>query len=375
MKYKFFFLLLWIIGASTALLAEANYVRGVALKGDKLKITFKFPLKKVKHFMIAKRGFTKHIYDVQGGVLPPRQKLPFKHKNVKSFRIGQYTKQTLRIVIETTKGEGAKYSIRSKVLTIPLPTGKRLYSKRKRVDRGGLAHKDKKIYYKKRKKSKNRQKSVVIDAGHGGRDNGASSSGVYEKKLTLTMAYKVKKRLEKMGYKVYMTRKKDRYISLLKRTQYANKRDANIFVSIHANAAPHNKENKFHGLETFYLSSSNTHVRNKKIIHKKKTVYTYRNDLYHKLLGSKKRAYSKYLAKKIEKQISRNIRRSYGPVVSKIKCSDFWVLTGTKMPSILVETGYVTHKKDRKRLTNNHYQNLVAKGIAEGINSYFYGRR
>ena len=318
--------------------------------------------------MIAKKGFTKHIYDVQGGVLPPRQRLPFKHKNVKSFRIGQYNKQTLRIVIETTKVGGAKYSINSKVLTIPMPTGKRLRSnsKKKRV---GVSSRGKKVSHKKR------QKSVVIDAGHGGRDNGASSSGVYEKKLTLKMAYKVKKRLEKMGYKVYMTRKTDRYISLLKRTKYANARGANIFISIHANAAPKHKEHKFHGLETFYPSSANVHVSKKKITHKGKTVYTKRHHLYHKLTSSKKRAYSKYLAKKIEKQISRNILRSYGPVVSKVKCSDFWVLTGTKMPSILIETGYVTHKRDRKRLQNSRYQNLIAKGIAEGINSYFYEKK
>ena len=368
MKYRFFFLLLlWIAGTSTSLFAEANYVRGTELKRDKLKITFKFPIKKVKHFMIAKNGFTKHIYDIQGGVLPPRQRLPFKHKNVKSFRIGQYNKQTLRIVIETTKVGGAKYSINSKVLTIPMPTGKQLHSNSKK--KIGVSSRGKKASHKKR------QKIVVIDAGHGGRDNGASSSGVYEKKLTLKMAYKVKKQLEKMGYKVYMTRKTDRYISLLKRTQYANARDANIFVSIHANASPKHKEHRLHGLEVYYLSSSNTHIKKNKITHKGKIIYTKRHYLYSEITSLKKRAYSKYLAKKVEKQISRNIRRSYGPVVSKIKCSDFWVLTGSKMPSILVETGYVTHSKDRKRLQNNHYQNLIAKGIAEGINSYFYGKK
>ena len=353
--------------SSTLVFAEANYLRGAELKENKLEITFKFPIKRVKHFLIAKKGYTKHIYDIQGGVLPPNQNLPFKHKNVKSFRIGQYNKETLRIVIETTKVGGAKYFIKSKVLTIPMPIGKRLHSNsKKRVEVFSRA---------KKSFSKKRQKSVVIDAGHGGRDNGASSSGVYEKKLTLKMAYKVKKRLEKMGYQVYMTRKKDRYISLLKRTQYANARGANIFVSIHVNAASVNRRHRFHGLETFYPSSANVHVSKKKIIHKGKIVCTVHQNLYHQITSSKKRAYSKYLAKKIEKQIGRNIRRNYGPVVSKIKCSDFWVLTGTKMPSILIETGYVTDKKDRKRLQNNHYQNLVAKGIAEGINSYFYGKK
>ncbi len=369
MKYRFFFLLfLWILGANTALFADANYVRGTELKGDKLKITFKFPIKKVKHFMIAKNGFTKHIYDVQGGVLPPKQRLPFEHKNVKSFRIGQYNKETLRIVIETTKVVDAKYSINSKVLTIPMPTGKRLHSnsKKKRV---GVSRRVKRDAHKKR------QKIVVIDAGHGGRDNGASSSGVYEKNLTLKMAYKVKKRLDKMGYKVYMTRKTDRYISLLKRTKYANARGANIFVSIHVNAGATNRTHRFHGLETFCPSYANVHVSKEKVVHKGKVVCTSRQNLYRQITSSKKRSYSRYLATRVGKKIGKNIRKGYGAVVSKVKASDFWVLTGTKMPSILVETGFVTDSVDRKRLQSNHYQNLIAKGIAEGINSYFHGNR
>jgi len=360
LKYRFFFLLLWVIISSTPIFAEANYLRGAKLKENKrLEITFKFPIKRVKHFLIAKKGYTKHIYDIQGGVLPPNTNLPFKHKNVKSFRIGQYNKTTLRIVIETNKGQGSKHFISSRVLTITLPIGKKILSASKK-------NKKKRKY-----RSKKSQKVVVIDAGHGGRDNGASDAGVYEKKLTLKMAYKVKKRLGKMGYKVYMTRKRDRYISLLERTKYANARDTDIFVSIHVNASPDSKKHKLNGIEIYSLSSLNSHKGKNKIIYKGKTVYT--NHLYRQMISSKKRSYSRYLAKKVEKQISRNIRRSYGPVVSKLKYSDFWVLTGTKIPSILMETGYVTHKKDRKRLTNNHYQNLIAKGISEGINGYFYG--
>ena len=319
--------------------------------------------------MIAKNGFTKHIYDIEGGVLPPKENLPFEHKNVKSFRIGQYNKKTLRIVIETTKVMSGKYyTINSKVLTIPMPTGKSLSSTTKK--RRELSRR-----IKSKDASKSRQKSVVIDAGHGGRDNGASSSGVYEKNITLKIAYKVKKELKKMGYKVYMTRKKDRYVSLLKRTQYANARGANIFVSIHVNAASKHRTHRFHGLETFCPSSANVHVSRERVVHKGKIVCTAHQNLYRQITSSKKRAYSKYLAKKVGKKIGRNIRRGYGRVVSKVKSSDFWVLTGTKMPSILVETGFVTDSVDRKRLQSNHYQNLIAKGIAEGINSYFYGNR
>jgi len=349
-----------MIGTTTSIFAKANYIRGTELKGDKLKITFKFPVKKVKHFMIAKKGFTKHIYDIEGGVLPPNHTLPFKHKNVKSFRIGQYNKHTLRIVIETTKGQGAKHYINSKVLIIPMPTGNR------------LSHNS---HHKRLKKKKNKNKAkklVILDAGHGGKDNGASDGGVHEKKITLQISYRVKKLLEKMGYKVYMTRTNDRYISLLERTKYANSKNANIFVSIHVNASPKYKKNRLTGIETYYLSSINSHIKKNNITYKGKVIYT--NSLFHQMTSLKKRSYSKYLAKKVEKQISKNIRKKYGSVVSRLKCADYWVLTGTKIPSILVEAGYVTHKKDRKRLLNSKYQNLIAKGIADGINSYFYGK-
>ncbi len=126
--------------------------------------------------------------------------------------------------------------------------------------------------------------------------------------------------------------------------------------------------------EVYYLSlRGSKSVKSNKILYKGKTLYTKR--LCNVLTNKKKISRSKQLGQKVQKKMVSNIRRGYGNVNAEIKGSDFWVLLGTKMPSILVETGYLTHKNDRKRLNSNYYQNLVVKGIAEGIDGYFKRKR
>ncbi len=350
-------LVLILFLCSTILWAESNYLRATQLNGNKLQLTFKFNLKDVNYFIIPAKGFTKHIYDVKNGVLPVGKTLPFNHPNVRAFRIGQYNKETLRIVIESNRATSTKHSISGKVLTIPIPSGKTLYSSSKRV----------------KKRVKKNGYRVIVDAGHGGKDNGASCCSLNEKVVTLTMASKLKRKLEKKGYSVYMTRSRDKFISLIKRTEYANAKKADIFVSIHVNAAPAKKRKRLNGIEIFYLSTGYTkRIKRDRIVYKGRTVY---NKYLYKIMTNKKKVNrSRQLGRNVQRQMTNNIRKGYGDVNSELKSSDFWVLLGTKMPSILVETGYLTHKKDRKRLGSNYYQNLVVKGIAEGIDLYFKGR-
>jgi N-acetylmuramoyl-L-alanine amidase len=211
---------------------------------------------------------------------------------------------------------------------------------------------------------------VVIDAGHGGKDNGASCCALHEKQFTLAMAYNLKKRLEKRGYEVYMTRESDRYISLLNRTKYANQKRGDIFVSIHINAAPKKKKNRLKGIEIYYPSvEKNDHLVGETITYKGKTVY-YKSG-FALMTDKRKISLSKRLGLSVQKGMERHIKKGYKRLVSKFKKSDFWVLTGTNMPSILVETGYLTHEKDRNRLTSQYYKNLAIKGIVAGIDNYF----
>jgi N-acetylmuramoyl-L-alanine amidase len=328
-----------------------------------LKLTFTKNIKArdIKHFVISRNGFTKHVYDIKNAYLPKGKTHRYSHPDIKAFRIGQYRPNVLRVVIETTNKIRKKYQISHRVLQIPI-LSKRTSNKR-------LKREFKKAFIKKKAKSKGNGFKVVIDAGHGGKDNGASCCSLHEKQFTLDMSYNLKKRLEKRGYTVYMTRHSDKYISLIERTQYANKKQADIFISMHINAAPKRKVEKLNGIEIFYLSLNNVHIRGKTIKYKGKRVYF--KDSFVLMTNKKKISLSHRLGVKVQEGMNKSIKKGYKKLVSKLKSYDYWVLTGTKMPTILIETGYITHKRDRKRLTSRYYKNLVVKGIADGIDSYF----
>ncbi|NEW60248.1 N-acetylmuramoyl-L-alanine amidase [Sulfurovum sp. bin170] len=357
MNRGLFFILVTVLFSTE--LWSANSLVDTKLGRNTLELRFKHNIKDtdIKHFVIHAKGFTKYVYDIKNGYLPRGKTLRYSHPDIRAFRIGQYRTNVLRIVIESTKRIKKSHSTSGRVLEIPIPSGKKSYKRSKKYI-------DKKFT----NNIKNRYR-VVIDAGHGGRDRGASCCSLHEKKFTLSMAYNLKKRLEKKGYSVYMTRSSDKYISLIERTKYANRKQADIFVSIHVNAAPKRKVKKLKGIEIYYLSKKNVHLKGETITYKGKTVY-YKNSV-NMMMNKKKISLSRKLGIKVQQGMNRNIRKGYGSLVSKLKRSDFWVLTGTKMPTILVETGYITHKKDRKRLTSSYYRNLAIKGIVDGIDSYF----
>ena len=340
------FFLLFIVVCSTTLWGSNSLIDTKVSRGN-LKLVFKKKIraKDIRHFTISANGFTKHVYDIKNAYLPKGK----THK-YKAFRIGQYRPNILRIVIESTKKTQKKHRISRRTLYIPI-SKKHFYTKKRKKKKSGNGFK------------------VVVDAGHGGIDNGASCCSLHEKQLTLSMAYNLKRRLEKKGYEVYMTRDSDKYISLIERTEFANKKQADIFVSIHINAAPKKKIEKLNGIEIYYLSLDNVHIKGKSISYKGNKVYF--KDSFALMTDKKKIYLSRKLGIKVQKGMNKNIKKGYKSLISKLKESDFWVLTGTKMPTILVETGYITHKKDKKRLTSLYYRNLAIKGIVEGIDSYF----
>ena len=224
---------------------------------------------------------------------------------------------------------------------------------------------------------KNSRHIIVIDAGHGGKDTGAICCGnKKEKKVVLSVALKLKKRLQKKGYTVYMTRDDDSFVKLPKRTEFANQKRADIFISIHANAAPNKSvQNIFKGVEIYYLSPAKTD-RAKKAAEKENAVMFEGKDFYTKnaylsLISETKIVESHKLGLDVSYKMLSNLRTSFGSVENGgVKPANFWVLVGAQMPAILVETGYITHPEEGENLLNNYYQNLLAKGIEEGINRY-----
>lgn len=183
------------------------------------------------------------------------------------------------------------------------------------------------------------QTLIVLDPGHGGRDLGTHSRKIpkyQEKHLTLATTKLVKNNLEKMGYKVSMTRTRDNFVALDKRSAFANDRDTELFVSIHYNSAP-NKSAE--GIEIFYYRSKENAERSKE---------------------------SKILAEAILKQIVKNTSaKSRG-----VKHGNLSVIRETMMPAVLVEGGFLTNEVEVKKIKNPHYMDQLAQGISDGIHSY-----
>lgn len=360
-----------------------NYLRHTNLIENRLELKFKYPIKKVHHFTIKTKRVVKHIYDIKNSSLPKTQNISqFRYKGVKAFRIAQYNQKIIRVVIETEtsmsdmKGD-FKISGRKVIMSLGKQSKKRQTIKAKNKNKAKKSIKPKKTIHKKtihKKYSHRRNRTIILDAGHGGRDIGASSKYVREKDLTLSMTLKLKRILQRMGYTVLLTRSRDKFMNLKQRTDYAYYSNASLFISIHANAEPKKRTRgvKYEGMEVFYLGLANsTRVGKYRVHYRGKAVYS-RGD-YQKMLSSWKFRESKKLAYCVHRNIVSHVRKRYVLNDKGVKRQDFWVLLATKIPSILVETGYLTHKNEGIKLRNVAYQKRLMEGIAKGVNQY-YGR-
>ena len=327
--------------------ANSNSLVSTSLKGNKLKLTFKQNIEHVKFFVLKNKKVIKYVYDIKGASLNSK-KLSIKnyrHNGVNAFRMGQFSKTHMRVVVESKYIHYRTYSVHGKVLTINLPKGKKS-SSRAFVAEG------------KRKRVTKYSPTIIVDAGHGGYDIGASYKGIIEKKITLRLAHKLKKLLTRRGYRIYMTRSGDQHRSLKERTDYANAKRANLFISLHTNAAPRRKSRSYvyKGLEIFYFKGKTRRAR-----YRDRRVY----------LSPWKKKRSLKLAKLVKADMLKSVRRKYIILDKGVKKDNFWVLRGTKMPSILVEHGYITDRYEGKRLMTDYYQNLLVQGIVNGVDEYF----
>ncbi len=191
-------------------------------------------------------------------------------------------------------------------------------------------------------KSRNKNITVIIDAGHGGTDRGTRSrdKSVFEKNLALSTALMLQDHLRHFGYRPILTRSKDIFIPLYKRAAFANQKKGNIFVSIHFNSAPNHQAE---GVEIFYYKPE-----------KQKT----------KQITPK----SKYLAEHVLSKICYYTHAK----ARGVKRGNFAVIRKTWMPAILVEGGFLSNTNETKKLKQSRYLNHLAYGIAVGINDYFH---
>jgi N-acetylmuramoyl-L-alanine amidase len=226
-------------------------------------------------------------------------------------------------------------------------------------------------------KARSHQKTpmVVLDAGHGGKDYGAKGShGLFEKALNLRISKLVQKiLLKRYHYKVIMTRKDDTFIELKDRGKIANRHDADLFVSIHANAA---KRKSAKGIETYYLGSgSNEQARETAERENGDLVHSVADDAVQEILASlistTKINDSSRLAAIVQKRLHKTMSKKFSGIQNLgVKEGPFFVLHDTNMPSILVEVGFVTNGQEGRQLKNKIYQKWLAESIARGIHEY-----
>jgi N-acetylmuramoyl-L-alanine amidase len=217
-------------------------------------------------------------------------------------------------------------------------------------------------------------KRVIIDPGHGGHDPGTTSrTGIKEKDLVLDISRRVAKLLEQDGeYEVLMTRNDDTYPPLEERTAIANSREADLFVSIHANAHP---SRRVRGIETFYLNLATTPDAEQTAA-RENAVSTRRmgelQDILRQIMNNSRIAESGDFAEHVQNSMVEGVLdgKHQGSRNHGVKTAPFYVLLGANMPSVLIEVSYLSNTEDARLLSQHQYRQRIAESIAEGIRNY-----
>jgi N-acetylmuramoyl-L-alanine amidase len=214
---------------------------------------------------------------------------------------------------------------------------------------------------------------IVVDAGHGGKDPGAvGPSKVREKDVTLAIARVLAKRLRsEFGCEVIMTRDDDRFLPLQERTALANRVDADLFISIHANAS---ENPQAYGVETYYLNFSKNDQAVAVAARENGTTLKEVGDLeliLFDLMANSKINESSRLAAEIQNSLVQLLGKQYSDVKNLgVRPGPFHVLLGATMPSVLVETAFVSNRREEKRLTSPAYHQHAADAILAGVRNY-----
>ncbi|NDY70665.1 N-acetylmuramoyl-L-alanine amidase [Desulfobacter hydrogenophilus] len=312
---------------------------------------------------------------------------PINDDLLKQARAGQFTPHTVRVVVDIKDFDNYKiFSLKDpfrividlwgKNGTVPMdqvagentPGTKRSDEKPDRITTDNLKSSDiaRQLALGVRK--------IVIDPGHGGKDPGAPGyiKGVWEKdivlKLATTLAEKLRNRL---NCEVLLTRTTDRKLTLEERTAIANTKRADLFISMHCNAA---KSKKLSGIETYILNLATDEQAIAVAARENATSRKNISDLAYILNDLMKHAKieeSTRLANDVHKAMIIGMKKKYTKIRDLgVKQAPFYVLLGARMPAILIESSFLSNKTECKRLTTSSYRNDICNAIADGIEKY-----
>lgn len=371
-----------------------------SLRGDKNEIVLEFnrDLKRgdYKDFTIASSDNFRFVIDFSAR--QKSQKTRLKDSFVSDVRVSQYNDKTVRIVLSDPKEFNANVEISGNMMILStaegLKTAKAARAEKNRDQKSGRKRgreqdsepqistieesggaKSTSVAAGKIYKS-TKGKLIVIDPGHGGSDSGAVGNGLKEKNVVLATSKKLGALLTKRGYKVLYTRSTDVFINLRSRTAFAAKRNADMFISIHANAAPNaSAASKMSGVETFFLSPARSErSKNAAALENKgdlEDMNTFSKQTFLNFLNREKIISSNKLAIDIQSYMLSSVKKSFSSRDGGVREAPFWVLVGATMPAVLVEIGYITHPDEGKNLGKSAYQDRIAQGIANGVDAYF----
>jgi len=335
--------------------------------------------------------------DLDGVRLPPGKRLAaeIRDERVSSVRTGQHKTSTARIVFELRRPVRTNvFSLSSPPrIVIDLTDQSKTSADKRASDKRVLPRTsppvERAVPRAPTRKATNEPsgprlarglRRVVIDPGHGGKDPGARGAhGVKESDVVLDISKRVASKLRKrLSVEVLMTRTGDQFVPLHQRKDLANRFEADLFVSIHANAG---RNTKAHGLETYYLKNTNNRATLRLASLENGIVDLIRGrdvstdaDLPYILsdmVQGQKEAESIVLANHVQRELGSYLRPRYRSVKNLgVKQGPFLVLDGTYMPSVLVETGFVSNSMEAKRLASPSYRESIAEGIYLGIAQY-----
>jgi N-acetylmuramoyl-L-alanine amidase len=293
-------------------------------------------------------------------------------------RAGQYTKDTVRLVLDIKKL--ASY----KVFTLdnPFRVVVDCFGPLDKDDKAKPAAKGARKVARGRAKEKPPEvglaaalgltvRRIVLDPGHGGKDPGASWKGLHEKDLVLDICKRAAPKLRKLlGAEVLLTRTSDKFLPLEDRTAFANTHEADLFVSVHLNAAA---SHRLSGLETYFLNLASDEESMRVAARENATTTRSISDLQvilNDLMLNSKINESNRLARALHKTMLTSIRKTYQVRDLKVKQAPFYVLIGARMPAVLCELGFITNPKEHQRLASPRYREFLAESLALGIAAY-----
>jgi N-acetylmuramoyl-L-alanine amidase len=377
-------LFLFIILASSlaCFAADSVAVRDVRFWKSQDYIRFVFDLSGPVELSNGKLSNPERLFfDLTNAKLADRLKktIEVNSEFVKSVRLGQFSSDTARIVFDIP---AQTYDF--KILNLEDPA--RLVidifaggSKDRSKDDVKTGPRPDAPAEEKKPVQKFLRRIVVVDAGHGGHDPGAvGPTGLYEKNVVLDIALRVRQIIQKTYplYKVVLTRDTDVFIPLPERTEIANRHNADLFISVHANASTNRRAR---GIETYFLNSTNsmealkTAARENAVSLKKmKQSQSELGVILTSLSSEHKRIESVKVAGTIQRSMTGGVTTRFPETGDHgVKWAPFYVLVGANMPASLVEVSFISNHDEEKQLKTESYRQLIAQSIADGIHKYF----